>query len=124
MDSSLVCPENAPSLDVFGHNPKPPLTYENVGRHFDSGTAHDYRGGLHRSAHDERAAGSRRGGLKPLVAASLLLLVLPWGIPMLSVDQFLRLISLPAVVAAFLIASQVSGAGTFRTMQAQIVGQQ
>jgi hypothetical protein len=29
---------------------------------------------------------------------------------MLSVDQFLRLISLPAVVAAFLIASQISGA--------------
>ena len=32
---------------------------------------------------------------------------------MLSVDQFLRLISVPAVVAAFLIASQVSGAGVF-----------
>jgi hypothetical protein len=29
---------------------------------------------------------------------------------MLSVDQFLRLISVPAVIAAFLIASQVSGA--------------
>ena len=29
---------------------------------------------------------------------------------MLSVDQFLRLISVPAVVAAFLIASQISGA--------------
>jgi hypothetical protein len=43
---------------------------------------------------------------------------------MLSVDQFLRLISLPAVVAAFLIASQVSGAGTFRTAQVQIAGQQ
>jgi hypothetical protein len=28
---------------------------------------------------------------------------------MLSVDQVLRLISLPAVVAAFLIASQISG---------------
>jgi hypothetical protein len=28
---------------------------------------------------------------------------------MLSVDQFLRLISVPAVIAAFLIASQVSG---------------
>jgi hypothetical protein len=28
---------------------------------------------------------------------------------MLSVDQFLRLISLPAVVAAFLIASQIAG---------------
>ena len=31
---------------------------------------------------------------------------------MLSVDQFLRLISLPAVVAAFLIASQISGGMT------------
>jgi hypothetical protein len=29
---------------------------------------------------------------------------------MLSVDQFLRLISVPAVIAAFLIASQISGA--------------
>jgi len=28
---------------------------------------------------------------------------------MLSVDQFLRLITVPAVVAAFLIASQISG---------------
>jgi len=32
---------------------------------------------------------------------------------MLSVDQFLRFISVPAVVAAFLIASQISGAGVF-----------
>jgi hypothetical protein len=30
---------------------------------------------------------------------------------MLSVDQFLRLISLPAVVAALLIASQIAGGG-------------
>jgi hypothetical protein len=42
---------------------------------------------------------------------------------MLSVDQFLRLISLPAVVAAFLIASQISGAGIFHTAHAQIVSQ-
>jgi hypothetical protein len=34
---------------------------------------------------------------------------------MLSVDQFLRFISVPAVVAAFLIASQVSGAGVFQS---------
>ena len=33
---------------------------------------------------------------------------------MLSVDQFLRLASVPAVVAAFLIASQVSGGVSFR----------
>jgi hypothetical protein len=32
---------------------------------------------------------------------------------MLSVDQVLRLISVPAVVAAVLIASQVSGMGIF-----------
>jgi len=38
---------------------------------------------------------------------------------MLSVDQILRLISVPAVVAAFLIASQVSGAGIFRAAQVQ-----
>jgi hypothetical protein len=30
---------------------------------------------------------------------------------MLSVDQFLRLMSLPAVVTAFLIASQIAGGG-------------
>jgi hypothetical protein len=43
-----------------------------------------------------------------------------WGTTnMLSVDQFLRLISVPAVVAAFLIASQVSGAGIFRSSPPQ-----
>jgi hypothetical protein len=34
---------------------------------------------------------------------------------MLSIDQFLRLISVPAVVAAFLIASQVAGGGIVRS---------
>jgi len=34
---------------------------------------------------------------------------------MLSIDQFLRFISVPAVIAAFLIASQVSGAGIFHS---------
>jgi hypothetical protein len=33
---------------------------------------------------------------------------------MLSIDQFLRFISVPAVVAAFLIASQISGAEIFQ----------
>jgi hypothetical protein len=42
---------------------------------------------------------------------------------MLSVDQFLRLISVPAVVAAFLIASQVSGAGIFHSQPQQLVSQ-
>jgi hypothetical protein len=41
---------------------------------------------------------------------------------MLSVDQFLRLVSVPALVAAFLIASQVSGAGIFHTTPTQITG--
>ena len=35
------------------------------------------------------------------------------GRNMLSVDQFLRFITVPAVFAAFLIASQVSGSGIF-----------
>ena len=39
---------------------------------------------------------------------------------MLSVDQFLRFISVPAVMAAFLIASQVSGAGIFRPAPVQV----
>jgi hypothetical protein len=32
---------------------------------------------------------------------------------MLSLDQVLRLVSVPAIVAAFLIAAQISGAGVF-----------
>ena len=42
---------------------------------------------------------------------------------MLSVDQFLRLISVPAVVAAFLIASQVSGAGVFHSAPAELASE-
>jgi hypothetical protein len=42
---------------------------------------------------------------------------------MLSVDQFLRLISVPAVVVAFLIASQVSGAGIFHSAPTHISGE-
>jgi hypothetical protein len=42
---------------------------------------------------------------------------------MISVDQFLRLISVPAVVAAFLIASQVSGAGIFHSQPAQVASE-
>jgi len=42
---------------------------------------------------------------------------------MLSVDQFIRLISLPAVVVALLIASQISGAGIFRPAQVQIASE-
>lgn len=39
---------------------------------------------------------------------------------MLSVDQFLRLVSLPAVVTAFLIASQISGGVGFRPAPMQV----
>jgi hypothetical protein len=42
---------------------------------------------------------------------------------MLSVDQFLRLISVPAVVAAFLIASQISGGVTHRTVPLEIASE-
>jgi hypothetical protein len=42
---------------------------------------------------------------------------------MLSVDQFLRFISVPAVVAAFLIASQISGAGIFHSTPVQLVSE-
>jgi hypothetical protein len=42
---------------------------------------------------------------------------------MLSVDQFLRFISVPAIMAAFLIASQVSGAGIFHSTPMQMASQ-
>jgi hypothetical protein len=42
---------------------------------------------------------------------------------MLSLDQFLRLISLPAIVAALLIASQISGVGTSKSAQAQVTSE-
>ncbi|WP_291569613.1 hypothetical protein [Bradyrhizobium sp.] len=41
---------------------------------------------------------------------------------MLSLDQFLRFISVPAVIAAFLIASQVSG-GISRPAQQYSIGE-
>jgi hypothetical protein len=39
---------------------------------------------------------------------------------MLSVDQFLRLVSLAAVVRAFLIVSQISGGVSFRLAPMQV----
>jgi len=63
MKSPCVGPENAPSSDVFGHNPNRPWQHENAGRHFDSCAAHDFRGGLHRSAFHGRPADDARGGL-------------------------------------------------------------
>jgi hypothetical protein len=101
---SLVRPENAPSSDVFGHNRKRSCSHEDVGCHFDFGVADDVRGRCQRPDADQQSAadGATRE-LNSLLGDEI----------MLSVDQFLRLISLPAVVAAFLIASQVSGAGIF-----------
>jgi hypothetical protein len=47
-----------------------------------------------------------------------------WGTTgMLSVDQFLRLISVPALIAAFLIASQVSSSGLFHLTPSQIASE-
>src|SRR5450432_79668 len=62
-DVSLDRPENAPSSDVFGHNRKPRSKHENTGRHFDSGAAYDFRGGLHGQGSDKRSAGYARGEL-------------------------------------------------------------
>jgi hypothetical protein len=42
---------------------------------------------------------------------------------MLSVDQILRMISVPAIVAAFLIVSQISGASVVRPLQTQLSGE-
>jgi hypothetical protein len=42
---------------------------------------------------------------------------------MLSVDQFLRLISVPAVIVAFLIASQVSGGVGYRPDQLHVASE-
>jgi hypothetical protein len=42
---------------------------------------------------------------------------------MLSIDQFLRFISVPAVMAAFLVASQVSGAGIFQSTPTYLAGE-
>jgi len=58
--------------------------------------------------------------LKPAAKAGFSI----WGTTtMLSVDQFLRFISVPAVMAAFLVASQVSGAGIFPSAPVQSASQ-
>jgi hypothetical protein len=113
---SLDRPENEPSFDVFGHNQKRPLTYANVSRYLDSGADRDWWGSLFRSGVDQ-SAGRAKSELRRAFGGTL------GTQAMLSVDQFLRLISVPAFVAAFLIASQVSGAGIFHTAHTQITGQ-
>ena len=101
--------ENVPSADIFGHNPQSQFRHENLGRDFNSRAARNFRGGLHRPGPDRRSA--ERTNRLMLVGAFL-----GWGTwTMLSVDQFLRMISVPAVVVAFLIASQISGGVIPRT---------
>ena len=59
-----------PSFDIFCHNPKRPSADENVGRNFDSGAAHDFRGGLHGPDSDQRSAHAK-GELNAPFAAFL-----------------------------------------------------
>jgi hypothetical protein len=81
--------------------------HEDAGCYFNSCAADNYRSGLHRPAFDQRAgdraADELSGPFEWLFSGTR---------AMLSVDQFLRLISVPAVFAAFLIASQISAAVT------------
>lgn len=82
--------------------------HANAGRHLDSRTADDLRRCLYGPASDERAArdDATAGELTPVVGAGV---GDKKGRTMLSVDQFLRLISVPAVFLAFHIATQVTG---------------
>jgi hypothetical protein len=106
---SRLGPENAPSSDIFGHNRQRRCCHENDGGHNDFGAAHDIGSGYFGSDPDQRSELDANHELKS-----------PGGTTtMLSVDQFLRLISVPAVIAAFLIASQVSGAGIFHSTPSQ-----
>jgi hypothetical protein len=83
------------------------LIYEDVGRYFDFGAAHDFGRSLYRPDADERAAGGPARELMLAVGAGVR--TKSWGTSMLSVDQFLRLVSVPAVFLAFHIAAQISG---------------
>ena len=80
--------------------------YEDFGCYFDSGAAHDHRSRLYRPTFDRRPGDRSTDKLSGFSKS----LYLRGTIAMLSVDQFLRLISVPAVLAAFMIASQISTA--------------
>src|SRR5436189_2582710 len=100
-------PQNEPSADVFGHIQNRPSAHANAGCHLDSRAAYDLRSCLYGPAADARAAHDDAAGeLTPVVGAGVGDF---WGRTMLSVDQFLRLISVPAVLLAFHIAAQVTG---------------
>ena len=79
------------------------------GDDFDSGDAHDERGRYFRSASDGRSARRAKSGIARR-AKALCGLSSGGTTAMLSVDQFLRFISVPALFAAFIIASQISAA--------------
>jgi hypothetical protein len=81
-------------------------SHENAGRHLDSGAAHHLGRSLHRSVADFGSTQASAGELTQAVGAGV---GDKRGRTMLSVDQILRLISVPAVFLAFHIAAQVSG---------------
>ena len=82
-------------------------SHANADRYIDLGAAHHLGRSLHRSGAD---LGSTRSG-----SAGELTLAVGAGVgdkmgrTMLSVDQILRLVSVPAIFLAFHIAAQVSG---------------
>jgi len=81
--------------------------HENAGRHHDSGAAHRLGRSLYRPGSDIGSTHGAAGELTQAVGAASG----TKGRTMLSVDQVLRLISVPAVFLAFHIAAQVSGGG-------------
>ena len=82
-------------------------SHANADCHIDPGAAHHLGGGLHRSSADLGSAHAGSAGeLTPAVGADVGDKV---GRTMLSVDQILRLVSVPAIFLAFHIAAQVSG---------------
>lgn len=80
--------------------------HENVGRYLVLGAAHDLGRRLYGPVADKRATGGSADELTLAVGAGV---EANLGGQMLSVDQFLRLVSVPAVFLAFHIAAQVSG---------------
>src|ERR1700759_921656 len=105
-DLSVDRPEIAQIADAFGHNPTRLCGHEDPGRHLHPGAAHHQWGGLHGPAFHRRSEYRFTGELSGLVGIAS-----SWGtIAMLSVDQFLRLICVPAVVFALLVASEISAA--------------
>jgi len=80
--------------------------HENTRRYLYPCAADHHRGRLYRPAFDQRAGDRTADELAGFWNRF-------WGtVAMLSIDQFLRLISVPAVFAAFLIASQISAGVT------------